>query len=62
MRTAFVARGEVLLGGRAVGVVIVMSDQLFFCQVLHGFGLTNGSSDSRSLRTARKIVCFAALT
>ena len=32
------------------------------CQVLHGVDLTNGSSDSRSLRTARKMVCFAALT
>ena len=51
-----------LLGGDGVDVVVVVRDQLFFCQVLHVVGLTNGSSASRNLRTARKIVCFAALT
>src|SRR5258708_1331362 len=43
-------------------VVIAVQDELLFIQVLHGLDLTKGSSDSRNLRTARKIVCLAALT
>src|SRR6185369_1237190 len=47
---------------RRIDVAIVMADQFFVVQVLHGFDLTNGSRASRSFRTARKIVCFVALT
>src|SRR5437764_354738 len=63
LRAALRARAEVLLDvGGGIAVVVVVQDELFFGQVLHGFVLTRGSSDSRSLRTARKMVCFAALT
>src|SRR5204863_10161357 len=67
LRAALGAGGEVLLDLRGgVAVVVVMQDELFFGQVLHGFVLdccfTRGSSDSRSFRTARKMVCFAAFT
>ena len=62
LRAAFLARGEMLRRERRIAVVVVVRNQLFFCQVLHGVDLTIGSSASRNLRTARKIVCFAALT
>ena len=62
LRAAFLARGEMPRRERRVTVVVVVRNQLLFCQVLHGVDLTTGSSASRNLRTARKIVCFAALT
>ena len=63
LQPALRAFAEVQLGGgRRIVVVVVVRDELFFVQVLHGFGLTSGSSASRNFRTARKIVCFAALT
>ena len=60
---ADVAREQMLRDrGRRFVIVIVMQYELLFCQMLHVEDLTNGSSDSRSFRTARKIVCFAAFT
>ena len=62
LRAALIARGEMYARERRIAVVVVVRNKLFFCQVLHGVDLTIGSSASRNLRTARKIVCFAALT
>src|SRR5262245_2715380 len=45
----------------AIGVAVVMENDLFFAQVIHRATLANGSSCRRNFRTARKIVFLAAL-
>src|SRR6187401_1156404 len=55
LRAAVRAIAEMRLDALHFVVVVVVRYELFFCQVLHCFCPTKGSSDSRSLRTARKI-------
>ena len=43
------------------GLAVVVKDELIFVQVFHRRELIRGSSATRIFRTARKILCFAAL-
>src|SRR5438876_5408932 len=65
---AFEAGAAVCAGGemrcdrcRIAGLAVVVKDKLIFVQVFHRRELIRGSSATRIFRTARKILCFAAL-